>query len=449
MLIFLLEPSITLDDLCITDNLVLPRANRSAGFDDLCSLLSTLGLRAASTFGDHYSSSACDALWTWCRSRADVNSWRTQIDYLAVSSDILGTASVVTDTGIQPLCLSDHRAILGHFTIACRPAMCKSNKKPRSLLGWRPATTLDCHAYQQKAVEVIRNGVEIDEIVGELHETARGVSYSSCSSRSSSFLPSGFTDESGLRAARRMHRNTLPGTLARRNACRWLKKLQRRRARLRNTDFLQKVTAIAKVPPSVPVELKLTTGHVTADREQWLSDVGVHGKLKYGDTQATSEKQMDWYRLLLEELEASSVHDSSVPVSGFPFFDLLQAQAPMPSSKMLGLDGNPGEMIFFLPIPATFYFCYFWMLLCRRFTDLSQLGPVSWRLVELIGLGKRKAISNGGDFRWIGSISCLQKWYMRAIRPSYQCMWKPSPVCSFGFLKGASTDHVVATLRQI
>ena len=76
------------------------------------SWLEGLEAKLWNTFGEY-----CDSNWTRCKRRSDVHASRSQIDFIGATAEVSGMAQPLEDTAIPPFCESDHRPVLGVFSV--------------------------------------------------------------------------------------------------------------------------------------------------------------------------------------------------------------------------------------------------------------------------------------------------------------------------------------------
>lgn len=428
-----LSAEMVLEDRVISGQVIFDESSSAFGVPGLVSWFHALELSASNTFG---SLKASDA-WTWRKSRENPLAVRSQIDYLAVSQGLLGSSAPLLNDNLHPFCLSDHRPVHGCFQFQTELHLSRV-KRPPSLHGFRPTSPSDLVAYQTAAIDASTLG--LDQCTNALLSAAHSVSFSTTLSRSNVTV----TDDAvPMRMARRAVDSSIPGTLARKHANRQLRTLQRRRARRRNSHYLRNVTRETRKPMKIPPSLALPAGRI-ADRSEWLADAAIYGARNYGDDTISATSKQAWYSMLCSVSDANRL-DGVMP-EHLHFFDVLQGCAMIPSGKGLGVDQLPGELIRLLPFIALYNV---WKQFSDRFANLKELGPVDWKLLELAGIPKEASANYWNDFRWVGKISLMQKWFMRSVKPIYTQQFVSSPVFSSGFKKRACPDMVFGALRQL
>jgi len=185
-------------------------------------------------------------------------------------------------------------------------------------------------------------------------------------------------------------------------------------------------------------------GEMTANKQLWKEDAFKFGQQRFGSSSNSTEKQASRMELLHAQGIAEKLN-GRLP-ERIPFFDILDAKASLPNNKGVGPDGIPSEIFSELPLIATWHV---WQKFEDRYQDLRYAGPISWKILEYVGIPKTKLVKHWSRLRWISKIAAMEKWYVRTIKPTYTQMLRGCDVNSYGFRKGSSPDLVVGLIRQL
>ena len=418
----------------VTGECVLPgaKSHTVAMANMMLAWFEALNLRALNTFASHSASApAREELWT-CGTRRVLQN-RSQIDFLAVTPRISGTARPESFPS-RLFRASDHRPLLAELRGFAPLERTETPK--RSLKGWAPASAADEESFQRKCVAL--SGLSLGEFHTSVHKLVSTTPFTTTSSRQ---LSSRRSLNALVKQARAEVASASPSEY--RSAVQCLRRVLRRRRKPRSGARLE---SVRRVPPRhcLPMQMEVG-GELTHDRSAWLREAELFGKHRFQDP--ANDPEVQEHRLaVLSGISRNCILDGNIP-SRMSFYDVLQGRAKMKANTAPKTNGCPPEVFKALP----FFVCiHVWRLFLDRQKHIDSEDPPEWKHIDYAGIPKEPRAVRYDKYRWISSLDCFWKWYVSSlihcIRPMLPV---PRHVCNYGFKAGLNCIDIVCVLRQV
>ena len=394
--------------------------------------MQALGVRALNTFGHQLGNVDPGVMWT-CGTKRRLGK-RTQIDFVCVSANMNGTAS---PSSVDAKCFrrSDHRPVTAHLVYD--DSTFKVQCKERSLKGWRPAGEDELSMFQARCFEAAETCPDLSTFQARILDEARAIKFETSSQRRSHFRNC-FNDE--VRRLKLLV--SCCGEEERRKTVVMLRKAKQRRRRANNEQALGSLR-LATTRRQVPIRLRVD-GELSENRSDWLVEAQKFGERRFGDV-AKDPRQP---RRALQEVysAAKAAEMDGIRCTTPSLLMILGARSRLRSGSAAGADGCPPEVYKSIPFAAVVRAKE---LFHERLKEEASVDPLTWKIIEFIGLQKVPGAFDLEDFRWIAKLDCMQKWYLRSLRPCYQRAIRPTIVAAYGFKRGRNTGDVVNLIRTL
>ena len=319
----------------ITGPLTLPplRSHTCSMQHGILSWLLQFGLRALNTFGVDNSP---HLLWTcgWKRSLPD----RSQIDYVAVSEDVLGSAYPAREWDVRGNEVlrkgMDHRRVIGNLEL-------QRDNLPRppeghSLKGWKPLNHRAYQQFQSRAVSAEVLNTNLQNLEATLLRIASETDYTTkrmCESIR-------YREQKDIL---QRYQNSAMSSLepeVRKDAMKQKLAVQKKRAQERTATRLSRLAAERLHNEFTPTSFEIR-GAKVYDRAEWLVGLREFGELRFGDPQNGINIQ----RARLAKLTPSPselAHGENCDAE--ELWDFLQARAKLRPNTAAGPDDVPPEV---------------------------------------------------------------------------------------------------------
>ena len=400
----------------------------------LIRFLSEFDLRAVNTWrgGAHLS----DEPYTWYRRKM-----QTQIDYILVSSRVLGEAGVESNLGIR----SDHKPVIGCFSVE---GFGEVVSRPSPLLGWEPLDNDASSDFKRDVLSAVGIGANgsFDRCRASLCDVESAVFSVASAAR---FTTASFR--------RRSHSQKPPHLVALRRAWKATTGAGRKHAReLYSTAWrswrrqqlrssLSSVSATGsqrtnRIPCALVVENVQTTS-----RQEWSAGVRKMCQSRYLDSGNSLHVQRTRLSCLSSVISNLRLDGCRFPVISFGL--LLRCRGAMKCARAAGADGIVNEIWKACPLAVL---VLIWQLFGARLSDFASSSVSTfWKLIELVGIPKTSLVKTLEDFRYIAKTPTLQKWYLRCLVELLRSSKPETQVHSYGFRPRCSTMLVTELIRQM
>ena len=383
-----------------------------------------------------------EQLYTWCRGGS-----RTQIDYIFHDSSVWEGYTKVVPINRNPFQYSDHRVV-----VACLrsfPAFranfgdCKVRTAVQSWVGWWPKTSGDLKLYQQAALGLVETS-DLSQFQQRMVDIAGDVNFHTASSLRKIQRT---RENHDVKVSRRLVSNcSIHGSASedgKRSAVHQLRVARRQRCKRKaSRNLLQLFKGETVKPPKVPQRLRIGADF-SVNREEWRRHGQSCGSNTFGDPNNSLQSQMARMTHLASIQQDHKL--DGLRRCGIDCFDTFAARSEMKTMKASGRDPLVGECFRLLPYVAV---VKAWRLFDGYFGNFGANSPESWDVVPHAGLRKSLVANSLDQYRWLGKLSSLFRWYCRSWKAKLRDHTKRSPVNTVGFTRGCSAQDVVAQLSE-
>lgn len=365
----------------------------------------------------------------------------SQIDYIAVSSHLDGTARAA-----QGVTNSDHRPVVGvvHLADSLAPPALKQHYRT----GWMVADQ-DKQRFMQEMIHMRESMVDLKCLEQHVELVLRRTPHSTSALQAWMLRQA---DKQQLSEARAAWRGASSAE-ERQLLFQRYRKVRDKKHRARCSTALKGLSKHLHFSRHIP-DTMVVDGLPSTDRRLWRRAAVDFGLQRFGNPDNNHKAQEDMLHKLLYATQLTCSEE--LPDVSLEFHQFMRALSAMRLNSAPGEDHIPVEV--WQAVPWTLKILV-WQLMVEYLHPydpggrdiVERAAPESWKQVAMCGLPKEKRRSSSwcfSDFRWISKSPVLQKIYVKSLMYHVEELMPASCVHTYGFKPHRCCDDVVGLIGE-